>query len=79
MVVIERSPDQSVQIGPYTLRVLAVRAGEVVVALLDPATDCISCGERGSARRCRVCDVEVLLCPGCVDSWRCPRCACTVA
>ena len=54
MVVIERSPEQGVQIGRYVLRVLAVHADEVVVALIDPDRDCAGCGERTTGR-----------CPGC--------------
>jgi methionyl-tRNA synthetase len=73
MVVIERSPDQGVQIGRYTLRVLAVRADEVVVALLDPDRDCAGCGERAEeGSRCAVCGAVV--CPRCARP-RCPRCA----
>jgi hypothetical protein len=74
--VIERSPNQAVRIGPYTLRVLAVRADEVVVALLDPDRDCHACGERPADRlRCPACGAEAVVCPVCVRSWRCPRCA----
>jgi hypothetical protein len=72
MVVIERSPDQGVQIGRYTLRVLAVHANEVVVALIDPDTDCAVCGERTTGR-CPGCDARV--CPACARAWHCPRCA----
>jgi hypothetical protein len=73
MVIIERSADQGVQVGPYTLWVLAVRAGEVVVALLDPDKDCIGCGERTAGARCRLCGA--LVCPVCARTRRCPRCA----
>jgi len=73
MIVIERSPDQGVQIGRYTLRVLAVRADEVVVALLDPDKDCSGCGERTPGDRCLTCGT--LLCPVCARLGPCPRCA----
>jgi hypothetical protein len=73
MVVIERSPDQGVQIGPYTLWVLAIHPDEVVVGLLDPEKDCGGCGERTSGDRCRVCGA--LVCPVCARARLCPRCA----
>jgi hypothetical protein len=73
MVVIERSPDQGVLIGRYTLRVLAIHADEVVVALLDPDRDCAGCGERAEGSRCGTCGA--LVCPCCGGSRRCPRCA----
>jgi len=63
MVVIERSPDQGVQIGRYLLRVLAVHADEVVVALIDPDKDCVGCGESATGR-CPGCGAVV--CPACV-------------
>jgi hypothetical protein len=72
MIEIERSPGQGVRIGACLLRVLAVRAGEVVVALLDPNADCHSCGEPTSdRRRCPLCAAEALVCPACEPSWRC--------
>jgi hypothetical protein len=75
MTHIERSPGEGVQIGPYTLRVLAVRAGEVVVAILDPDVDCACCGERpAQRRRCPLCAAEAVVCPACARSWRCPAC-----
>ena len=75
MVQIDRSPGEAVRIGRYTLRVLAVRAGEVVVALLDPEKDCAGCGEQTIRRdRCPVCGVKTLVCEGCAASWRCPDC-----
>jgi hypothetical protein len=73
MVVIERSPDQGVQVGPYTLWVLAVHADEVVIALLDPDKDCVGCGERAAGQRCPVCGA--LVCPACAQAACCPRCA----
>jgi hypothetical protein len=73
MVVIERSPDQGVQIGRYTLRVLAVHGDEVVVAVFDPDKDCVGCGERAAGQRCPVCGA--LVCPVCARPARCPRCA----
>ena len=36
MVEIERSPGQAVRIGPYTVRVVAVLADRVVIALRGP-------------------------------------------
>jgi hypothetical protein len=72
MVVIERSPEQGVQIGRYVLRVLAVHADEVVVALIDPDRDCAGCGERTTGR-CRGCAARV--CPACARERHCPRCA----
>jgi hypothetical protein len=76
MVEIERRPGQSVQIGRYTLQVLAVRAGEVVFALLDPDNDCAGCGASPADRHgCPGCREEVRLCSACVGSWRCARCA----
>jgi hypothetical protein len=77
MVVIERSPDQGVQVGRYTLWVLAVRADEVVVAVLDPDKDCGGCGERAAGRPCPVCGV--LVCPVCARPGHCPRCASPLA
>jgi hypothetical protein len=78
MVVIQRSPGQGVRIGPCTLRVLAVHADEVVVALLDPDKDCAVCGERPAERRsCPVCQAEAVVCPVCVPVWQCPACACS--
>jgi hypothetical protein len=75
MVVIERMPGLGVQIGRYTLQVLAVHAGEVVVALLDPDKDCAGCGERpADRRRCPGCGAEAVVCPACAPVWRCPRC-----
>jgi len=76
MVKIERSPGQAVRIGPCTLRVLSVNGDEVVVALLDPDKDCACCGERPDDHCvCRVCKAEAVVCPTCVQSWQCPRCA----
>jgi hypothetical protein len=72
MVVIERSPDQEVRIGRYTLRVLAVHADEVVVALFDPDMDCIGCGERPADGRCPVC--AAVVCWACGRAQACPRC-----
>ena len=75
MVKIERSPGQGVQIGRYTLRVLAVHAGEVVVAVLDPDLDCACCGERPAAHcRCPRCGAEAVVCATCASSWQCPKC-----
>jgi hypothetical protein len=75
MIVIERTPGEAVRIGPYTLQVLAVQPGRVVVALLDPARDCACCGERPASRRCcRVCRAEFVVCHACVRSRSCPRC-----
>jgi hypothetical protein len=39
MTVIEREPGQAVQVGAYTLRVVAIRGGEVEVALFGPGED----------------------------------------
>ena len=76
MKMLELSPGRGVQVGPYTLRVLAVRPGEVVLALLDPDKDCTGCGGRPAARlRCPICRAEALVCPDCVSSQSCPRCA----
>ncbi len=36
MVEIERSPGQAVRVGPYTVRVVAVLADRVVIALRGP-------------------------------------------
>ena len=64
MVIIERSPDQGVQVGPYTLWVLAVHANEVVIALLDPDKDCIVCGEPTPGARCPICGLtDLRACP----------------
>jgi hypothetical protein len=76
MFLIEVSPGQEVRVGRRTLRVLAIHAGEVVVAVLDPAQDCAFCGGPPAARRrCPVCQAEALVCPDCVPSRPCPRCA----
>jgi hypothetical protein len=73
MVVIEREPGLSVRIGPYTLQVLAVEAGKVTFALMDPERDCCCCGERpAERRRCPECLTEAVVCPAC--AWRCPVC-----
>jgi hypothetical protein len=75
MVDIERSPGQDLRIGPYILRVLAVRGDEVVIALLDPEKDCAGCGgQPAERRRCLACGAEALLCADCVPAWRCPWC-----
>jgi len=72
MIVIERSPGEGLAIGRYVVRVLAVRAGEVVLALSDPEKDCCRCGEGpGERHRCPVCAAAVLLCAGCAASWAC--------
>jgi hypothetical protein len=76
MFLIEMSPGQDVQLGPCTLRVLAVHPDEVVFALLDPTQDCVCCGARPATRlRCPVCRAEALVCAACVPSRSCPRCA----
>jgi len=76
MFFFELTPGQDVRVGPCTLRVLAVRPGEVVVALLDPAHDCAFCGERPAARhRCPVCQAEAPVCPDCLAYYPCPCCA----
>ena len=75
MVELERTPGQAVQIGRYTLRVLAVRQGEVVVALLDPDKDCAACGQRAERSQCPACQAVMVVCRDCVESWRCPFCA----
>jgi hypothetical protein len=76
MVVLERSPGQSVQIGPWTVRVLAVHANEVVFALLDPDRDCAVCGEQpAEGHCCSLCGAEAVLCSACAVGWRCPDCA----
>jgi hypothetical protein len=80
MVVIERVADEGVRIGAYTLQVLAVHADEVVIALSGPDDDCGHCGQRPAERRCcAVCRSEVVICPVCAGSWRCPRCASPLA
>jgi hypothetical protein len=76
MFFIELSPGQDVRVGPCTLRVLAVHPGEVVLALLDPARDCVCCGGRPANRVCcPVCQTEALLCPDCMPTQPCPHCA----
>jgi hypothetical protein len=76
MVEIDRKAGEAVRVGRYTLRVLAVHPGEVVVALLDPDRDCAGCGERpAERRRCPVCQAEVVLCATCLPGQRCSRCA----
>lgn len=75
MVAIQRSPGEAVRIGRYTLKVLAVHADEVVVALLDPEKDCAACGEATAAQsRCPACTAEMRLCNACALSWNCPAC-----
>jgi hypothetical protein len=66
MVVIERSPGEGVQIGHHVLRVLAVHADEVVVALLDPDKVCVVCGAGLD---------EPAQTAGATEPGRCPRCA----
>jgi hypothetical protein len=76
MVVIERTPGQAIRIGPYIVKVLAVRHGHVKVALLDQTKDCLFCGQETlRRRRCSVCSAEALVCPVCALSFRCPSCA----
>ena len=50
MVVIERKSGQGVHIGPYTLRVLEVRPGRVVLVLDDADADDDRGGPPGSRR-----------------------------
>jgi hypothetical protein len=76
MVVIERETGQAVQVGPHLLKVLAIRAGEVILVLLDPEKDCLGCGDPGTDRfRCSACGLEALRCPACLPDWTCPRCS----
>jgi hypothetical protein len=72
MIVIERSPEEGVQVGRYTLWVLAVHADEVVLALIDPDKDCAGCGERADGSHCPACGV--LVCPVCARPGQCPQC-----
>jgi hypothetical protein len=65
MVTIERTSGQGVKIGPYTVQVLAVQRDRVVVALLDPRTDCLSCGRSLVEHRCPVCQAEAFPWPDC--------------
>ena len=51
MVEIERSPGQVVQIGPYTLRVIAVLPDRVVLALRGPGEEDRPCGPEVSVPR----------------------------
>jgi hypothetical protein len=75
MVVIERLLGQGVRIGPYVVRVLAIHAEEVVIALHRPDESCVACAEaEGSPRLCPVCLAESVVCPACAQSWPCPRC-----
>jgi hypothetical protein len=39
MITIERAASQEIRVGPYTLRVVAVRPTEVVVAIFGPGMD----------------------------------------
>jgi hypothetical protein len=71
MVELERTAGQTLQIGPYTLRVLEVRADEVVVALLDPDRDCDGCGGPLECALCPVCESVTAACPVCSPSGRC--------
>jgi hypothetical protein len=75
MVVLERMSGQSLRVGPYTLEVLAVRAGEVVVALHGPEESCAGCGRPAGRRHCPACGAEGAVCPECLPSCRCPSCA----
>jgi hypothetical protein len=80
MFVIPRSPGQAVRIGACTLRVVAIHAGEVVLALFDPEEDCAGCGERPAERRpCSVCRAETVVCTACAPQQRCPKCASALA
>jgi len=75
MHVIRRSPGQAVRIGPYTLRVLAVRGDEVVVAVSDADAACAGCGDDcAERRRCAACAAETPVCDACAAGWRCPAC-----
>ena len=75
MVTIECSPGQCVRIGHRTMRVLAVHAAEVILALIDPDKDCALCGERPANRHyCPVCASGTVICPACTPDWCCPRC-----
>lgn len=71
MIELERTVGQSVRIGPYTLRVLEVEAGEVVVALLDPDADCDSCGRPLECVLCPVCEAVTAACSVCSPSGQC--------
>jgi hypothetical protein len=77
MIAIDLVSGQDVWVGPYNLRVVAVRSTEVVVALFDPEKDCAGCGQRAASRsRCPVCQGEVMFCPDCIRSCQCPQCGC---
>jgi hypothetical protein len=51
MVEIERSPGQVVQIGPYTVRVVAVLPDRVVIALRGPDEEGESPGQEFAVPR----------------------------
>ncbi len=74
MVVIERSPEQGVRVGRYTVWILAVHGDDVTLAVFDPDRDCAGCAERtAGSSRCPVCGA--LVCPVCARAGGCPRCA----
>jgi hypothetical protein len=78
MTAIELGAGQSVRVGRYTLRIVAVRGAEVIVALFDPEKDCAGCGVRpASPSRCQACQTEAPLCADCLQVRFCPRCACS--
>ena len=68
MITMELSAGESISIGSRTLKVLAVRAGEVVVALGELKT---------TSRRCPICRARVGPGSSALEPWYCPRCGFT--
>jgi hypothetical protein len=67
MIAVELKPGEGVRIGAHTVEVLAVRAGEVVVALHGPTGD-------NHAQRCPICRSRVSPGVPASEAWYCPRC-----
>jgi hypothetical protein len=65
MVMIERMAGQGVRIGGQILKVLAVQAGRVVIAVLDAEKECLSCGQTLVDGRCPACQAGAA--PPCAD------------
>ena len=68
MIAMELRAGEGVCIGPHTLRVVEIRNGEVVVALLGP---------EAAGWRCPVCGADVGPAMGGPEPVDCPRCGCS--
>jgi hypothetical protein len=69
MIAMELKAGEGVCIGSHTLRVLEIRNGEVVVALVEAEP---------VVRRCPICEAEVAADPCGKAPEDCPRCGCSL-